>query len=288
MRLGAVFPSLEIGNDPIAIRDYAQGVEALGYRHLLILEHVLGFDRPDFRSAVGGLTHASPFHEPLVLMGYLAACTRRIELVAGVLVLPLRQTALVAKQAAEVDVLSGGRLRLGVGVGWIEPEFTALNQDWHTRGARSAEQIAVLRALWTESVVTFHGRWHQIEAAGINPLPVQRPIPLWLGGSAEATLKRIARLGDGWITARPPNDEARALAGRLRAYIEAAGRATDAVGIEALLSLGKLPRAEWRGYVGDWRALGATHLSVNTMEQGYTSIQNHLDALRDARAVLEA
>ena len=196
MRLGVVFPQTEIGADPAAIRDYAQAVQAMGYRHILIYDHVLGAStasRPEWR---GAYTSETLFHEPFVLYGYLAALTN-LELVTGVIILPQRQTALVAKQAAEVDVLSGGRLRLGVGVGWNEVEYQGLNESFHNRGARCDEQIAVLRALWTQPVVTFHGRWHHIEEAGIKPLPVQQPIPIWIGGHSEAALKRAGRLGDG-------------------------------------------------------------------------------------------
>ena len=286
MEIGAVFPQTEIGNDPIAIRDYAQAVEALGYRHLLIYDHVLGAstaNRPDWR---GAYTSEHAFHEPFVLFGYLAGLTRRIGLVTGVLVLPQRQTALVAKQAAEVDVLSGGRLRLGIGVGWNDVEYEALNEDFHTRGARSVEQIAVLRALWTQPVVTFHGRWHHISEAGINPLPVQRPIPIWFGGHSDATLKRAARLGDGWFPLRPPSDEARGMVERLRAYTRAAGRPEEAVGIEARLSIGQVPESSWAAYASAWEQLGATHLCINTMGAGLASPQAHIDALRRVKAVL--
>jgi probable F420-dependent oxidoreductase len=286
MRIGAVFPQTEIGNDPIAIRDYAQAVEDLGYRHIVAYDHVIGAStatRPDWS---GAYTSETPFHEPFVLFGYFAACTRQVELVTGVIILPQRQTALVAKQAAQVDLLSGGRLRLGVGVGWNPVEYQALNEDFHTRGARSEEQIAVLRALWTEPVVNFKDRWHTIDAAGINPLPVQRPIPIWIGGYAEATLERVGRLGDGWFPWRPPNDEMRAALERLRGYAVAAGRSPEQIGIEPQLNVGRMPEAEWESYASTWQRLGATHLCVNTMGAGFTSPQQHIDALRRAKEAL--
>ncbi len=270
MRIGVVFPQTEIGDDPIAIRDYAQAAEQLGYQHLLIYDHVLGAStasRPDWR---GAYTSDTLFHEPFVLFGYLAGLTKRIELVTGVIVLPQRQTALVAKQAAEIDVLSGGRLRLGVGIGWNEVEYQALGQDFHNRGARMEEQIEVLRALWTQPVVTFHGRWHQIEAAGIKPLPIQRPIPIWIGATADSAIERAGRISDG----------------RLRQAAVAAGRAADAVGVEARLSIGQVPEAEWARYVEGWRGLGATHLCVNTMGAGLRSPQDHIDALRRVKDAL--
>ena len=210
MRIGVTFPQIEFGNDPVAIRDYAQTIEGLGYTHFLAYDHVLGADASVRPGWSGSYASQNPFHEVFVLLGYLAALTTSLELVTGVLILPQRQTALVAKQAAEVDVLSGGRLRLGVGVGWNEVEYEGLDKDFSNRGARSEEQIALLRALWTSPVITFDGQWERIDAAGINPLPVQRPIPIWIGGYAEATLRRVGRVGR-WLVplARAERDDAR-------------------------------------------------------------------------------
>jgi probable F420-dependent oxidoreductase len=280
MRIGAIFPQTEIGDDPAVIREYAQAVEGLGYAYILAYDHVLGAglaSRPGWR---GPYNSETLFHEPLTLFAYLAAITQRMEFVSGVIILPQRQTALVAKQAAEVDVLSGGRLRLGIGVGWNPVEYQALGEDFGTRGARSEEQIAVLRALWTQPTVTFHGRWHQIEDAGIKPLPVQRPIPIWIGGGAEATLSRAGRISDGWFPQVAPDERAAAMIERLRSYTREAGRAESAVGIEARLSIGQVGEDQWTGYAGAWRALGATHLGVNTMNAGLTSPADHIDMLR--------
>ena len=286
MRIGAIFPQTEIGNDPAAIRDYAQAVEEMGYQHILAYDHVLGASTAARPGWSGPYTSETPFHEIFVLFGYLAAITQRVELVTGVVILPQRQTALVAKQAAAVDVLSGGRLRLGVGVGWNEVEYQSLNEDFHNRGVRVEEQIALLRALWGETAITFHGRWHAVQDAGINPLPVRRQIPIWIGGSADATLRRVARIGDGWLPQMPPNDHARAMMERLRDYLREAGRPESAVGIEARLTLTRTPEADWRQYADDWQALGATHLSVNTMGMGYQSLDQHLAALRQVYAAL--
>jgi probable F420-dependent oxidoreductase len=286
MRIGVVFPQTEIGDDPIAIRDYAQAAEALGYQHLLIYDHVLGAstaNRPDWR---GAYTSDTPFHEPFVLFGYLAGLTQRLELVTGVIVLPQRQTALVAKQAAEIDVLSGGRLRLGVGIGWNEVEYQALGEDFHNRGARMEEQIDVLRALWTQSIVSYQGRWHTIEEAGIKPMPIQRPIPIWVGATADAGIERAGRISDGWFPQRGPDEQSRAMLDRLRQAAQAAGRAPDAVGVEPRLSIGQVPEAEWERYAEGWRELGATHLCVNTMGAGLRSPQDHIDALRRVKDVL--
>ena len=204
MKTGVVFPQTEIGADPAAVRDYVQAAEGLGYSHLLVYDHVLGADTSHHANWQGSYTVESMFHEPFVLFGYLAGITTKLELVAAVLILGQRQTALVAKQAAEVDLLTGGRLRLGVGVGWNQVEYEALNQDFSNRGRRYAEQINLLREFWTKDVVGFEGRYHKVDYAGVNPQPVQRPIPIWMGAGARANpvptdrvLKRVARLADG-------------------------------------------------------------------------------------------
>lgn len=291
MRLGVIFPQTEIGTDPIAIRDFAQAAELLGYDHILAYDHVVGADtagRPTWR---GPYTLKHMFHEPLVLFGYLAGCTRRIELATGILILPQRQTVLVAKQAAQVDVLSGGRLRIGVGVGWNDVEYEALGVDFRIRGARMEEQVKVLRALWTQESVAFRGRGHQISNAGINPLPVQRPIPLWMGGEADVVLNRAARLAEGWISSRglqtPPDRAAgpsRAdQVGRLRAHLAAAGRDPTTFGIEGRLAFRQAGPEEWRRQVEHWQKLGATHLSLDTMRAGLSTPQAHIDAIRRFR-----
>jgi probable F420-dependent oxidoreductase len=287
MRIGAVFPQHEIGDDPVEVRAWAEAVEGLGYRHVLAYDHVLGAGtahRPNWR----GYTSADAFHEVFVLFGYLAAVTSSVELVTGVLVLPQRQTALVAKQAAEVDVLSGGRLRLGVGVGWNPVEYEALDESFQNRGARSEEQVELLRALWAEETVTFEGRWHRVDDAGIRPLPVRRRIPVWFGGQAEATLRRIGRLGDGWLPQRAPDGQAAAMIERIRAYATAAGRSPEEIGFEARLSLAQVPEPERASYAAGWRDLGATHLCVNTMGLGLAGADDHIAALRDTLAVLSA
>ena len=285
MKLGVIFPQTEIGTDPIAIRDYAQGIEGAGFDHLIVYDHVLGAVPERFAGAQIGFqqppyTDRSPFHEVFVLFGYLAAATQRLELATGVLVLPQRQTALVAKQAAAVDILSGGRLRLGVGVDWNFVEYEALNESYRTRGQRVDEQITVMRKLWTEPVLSFDGKWHHVEGAGINPLPVQRPIPIWIGGAAERVLKRTAELADGWFppgdTNRP--DALRTMFERVHALMREAGRDPARLGIEGRMRLTIGAAREWADRADEWRAVGATHLSVNTMNAGLSSPQQHLDA----------
>jgi probable F420-dependent oxidoreductase len=219
------------------------------------------------------------FHEPLTLFSYLAAITQRLEFVSGVIVLPQRQTALVAKQAAEVDVLSGGRLRLGVGIGWNAVEYEALGEEFGTRGARIEEQIEVMRLLWSREVVSFEGEYHRIDEAGINPLPVQRPIPVWMGARADVGLRRTARMSDGWFPLGPLDERMREAVKRLREYVEEAGRAPESVGIEARLDVGRLPQEEWVERTEAWRLLGATHISINTMNAGLRSPQGHVETI---------
>lgn len=284
MRIGAVFPQTEIGDDPADIGMWATEVERLGYRHILAFDHVIGAGvdtRPDWR---GPYTSEHAFHEVFVLFGYLAAITSSVELVTGVLILPQRQTALVAKQAAEIDVLSGGRMRLGVGVGWNPVEYEVLNESFQDRGARIEEQVAVLRALWAEPTITFNGRWHHVDNAGIKPRPVRDRIPVWFGGTAEVVLRRTGRIGDGWMPQRPPDEEAAASVQRVRRYAEEAGRSPSDIGFEARLSAATVPREGWADYVAGWRDLGATHLCVNTMGMGLKTARDHVDVLSDVLA----
>ncbi len=287
MDIGVVFPQTEFGNDPGAIREYAQAVEAMGFRYILAYDHVLGAstaNRPDWS---GPYTSDTLFHEVFVLFGFWAAVTQKVDLVTGVVILPQRQTALVAKQAAEIDVLSGGRMRLGIGVGWNEVEYVGLNENFKDRGARSEEQIAVLRALWNEPVVDFKGRWHTIPEAGINPLPVQRPIPIWIGGHGDRTLSRIGRLADGWFTLGKPDDTTRAMVEQIHGYAREAGRDPAAIGVEGRLDIKQDPEAIWRSTTEAWRVLGATHLCVNTMGAGLRSPTEHIEALRRVAAALD-
>jgi len=286
MNVGVVFPQTEIGPDPIAIRDYVQAAEGLGYSHLIVYDHVLGADTQFHQGWKGGYTSADMFHEPFVLFGYLAGLTSSLELVTAVLILGQRQTALVAKQAAEVDVLTGGRLRLGIGVGWNHVEYEALGQNFHDRGRRSEEQIALLRSLWTEEVVNFRGRWDQVTHAGINPLPVQRPIPIWMGAGgrlnpvpSDRVLRRVGRLADGWFPQFLPDETGEDTVARMRAFAKAAGRDPFSIGMEARINISDGDPEVWQERAAAWRALGATHVSVNTMRAGFRSLQDHVDAI---------
>jgi probable F420-dependent oxidoreductase len=280
MRIGVIFPQTEIGTDPLVVRDFAQAAEELGYSHLQAYDHVVGADtrvRPGWN---GPYDLHSLFHEPMVLFGYLAALTKSIELVTGVLILPQRQTVLVAKQAAEVDVLSAGRFRLGIGIGWNTVEYEALGENFHNRGKRSEEQIALLRALFVEESVNFVGRWEHVHAAGINPLPVQQPIPIWIGGNSEATEHRAARIGDGWFPLIPAGRRAQLAVERVRSYVTAAGRDPAQFGIEGGIDLADGGPDEWARQVEFWRSVKTSHLRIVTMRAGFETPAAHIEAIR--------
>ena len=289
MRIGVMFPSFEIGGDPVGARDWAQAAEDLGYDNIWVYEHVLGFTQNPAVGPGGPVTPRVTMDEPFVLLGFLAAITRRVGLVTGVVVLPQRQTALVAKQAAEVDALSGGRLRLGVGVGQVARETEALGVDFHTRGRRMDEQLILLRRLWTEEGVTFEGRWHHIPDGGglTGPRPVQRPIPIWIGGRSEVAMQRAARVADGWMPLFPaPDDQARARVDAFRACTADAGRLPDEVGLEVWGPLAGMTESDWPAHAAGWRELGATHYAVFTSGMGLSSVHAHIEQLRRVREVL--
>ena len=280
MQTGLVYPQTEYPTDPAAVRDYAQTAEALGFTHVLAYDHVLGAnpDRPG--GWTGPYTHRDPFMEPFVLFTYMAAVTTRLGFIPGILILPQRETALVAKQAATLDVLCSGRLRLGVGTGWNEVEYVALSQEFSTRGRRQEEQLEVLRLLWTQELVTYKGRWHDIPDAGINPLPVQRPIPLWFGGHANVVLRRAARLGDGWLPGFRTAEAAGEYLDRLDGYLAEAGRDRTTFGLEPRLHWGNGDLDTLGRALEGWRAAGATHISLNTMGAGFRTAGEHLAAIR--------
>jgi probable F420-dependent oxidoreductase len=286
MQIGVVFPQTELGGSAATVRRYAETVESLGFGHVLAYDHVLGADPEVHRPWNGPYDLRTTFHEPFVLFGYLAGFTR-LELVTGVIILPQRQTALVAKQAAEVDLLTEGRFRLGVGVGWNHVEYEALGQSFRTRGQRFDEQIPLLRRLWTEAAVTHAGSFDQVTGAGLAPPPVQRPIPIWIGGQSPPAYRRIGRLADGWfpqVRPGPPLDEALALVAE---GADAAGRDPKAIGMEGRVGWTAGGVAKLVDHVGRWQAVGATHLSINTMGAGLATVEEHLEVLaRTAEAVL--
>lgn len=307
MRLLTSYPVTDLGTDPETLRTFAQGVEAAGYDGLLFSHHVLGADlkaRPNWRPynhLVQGpgepiYDYTYPFLDPFVAFGFLAAATKRIALGTGILVLGMMPTALVAKQAAIADVLSGGRLILGIGSGWNDVEYEAMGVDFHTRGKRIDEQIALLRALWTQETVTFEGRWHTVRAAGINPLPVQRPIPLWIAGASDAAVDRAARLGDGYYPGQLPNAAEAERLDRLRKCAAESGRDPSSIAVVGAVTQGpREPERMIKG-AGLWQQLGATHLIVRTSShpivwrhdlppaERSAAVDKHLDALRRFKA----
>lgn len=284
MRIGVVFPQTEIGADAGAVRAYAEHVEELRFAHLLAYDHVVGAD-PDIHSGWNGPYDLySTFHEPLVTFGYLAAVTRSLELVTGIVILPQRQAVLVAKQATEVDLLSGGRLRLGVGLGWNAVEYETLGEDFTNRGRRCEEQVDLMRKLWTEQTVTYDGEYHRVNGAGIAPLPIQRPIPVWFGASSPRAYRRAGRLGDGWFPMVSPGPQLDAALQSVRQAATETGRNPADIGMEGRVSWRGDPEAAVQA-LRSWADAGASHVSINTMNAGFTSVDDHLAALS---AVAEA
>lgn len=290
MQIGITLPLVDIGGEPSVVRDFAQAAEALGYDHLAAPDHVLGANaasRPDWGNRN---TSKDLFHDPFVLFGFLSGVTQRIGFSTQVLILAQRQTALVAKQAASLDVLSGGRFRLGIGIGWNEVEFVGLNESFHNRGRRSEEQVEVMRRLWAENHVSFAGQWHTIDDAGINPRPAKRMVPLWFGGHEDVTLRRIAKWGDGWIMlAHEQGPKADAQFEKLRGFVKEAGRDPASIGLEVWVSTaeGKGPD-DWRRAFEGWKRSGVTHVTLNsTYGRGpHTRIagrlmSDHMTAMRD-------
>ncbi|MFV1859000.1 MAG: LLM class F420-dependent oxidoreductase [Anaerolineales bacterium] len=287
MEVGIIFPQTEYGSDPGAVREFAQTAEDLGFSHILTYEHVLGVDpaRPGWK---GIYSLEDPFLEPFSLLSFWAGVTDRISFLTGVLILPQRQTVLAAKQAATLDVLSGGRLRLGVGNGWNEPEYIALGKNFHNRGRRIEEQIELMRILWTQPLVNFSGHWEAVEDAGMNPLPIQQPIPIWFGGHADPVIRRAARVGDGWLPTFRTLEDATPHLDKLREYLDEAGRSSDEFGIEARLRYREGNIEMLGGLLQDWREAGASHIGLNTMRSRLNGPAEHLKAMRAfAEALLD-
>jgi probable F420-dependent oxidoreductase len=285
MQIGVVFPQTELGGDVGAVRAYGRAVAELGYHHVLAYDHVLGADPAVHAPWAGPYNITTTFHEPMVMFGYLAALTD-LELVTGVIILPQRQTALAAKQAAEVDLLTGGRFRFGVGVGWNPVEYEALGQRFDRRGRRLDEQIGLLRELWTTPSVSFEGTFDVVTGAGLAPMPIQQPIPIWVGGSSDAAYRRIGRLADGWFPQVRPGDDLDHALRTIAAAAEGAGRSPDSIGMEGRVSWNPTDTDRVVRQVERWRSSGASHLTVDTMYTGLTTVDDHIHALEQAASLL--
>ena len=284
MKLNALFPTRDIGTDPAKIRDFAQAAEELGYHGVEVADHVFGAaPRGDWKPTY---SEHDPFHETFTTMAFIAAVTKKVELCSGVLILPQRQTGVVAKQAAEVDILSGGRLRLGVGVGWNHVEYEALNEDWKTRGARQAEQIKVMRKLWTEDQVTFRGRFHTLVDVTMLPVPVQRPIPIWFGGSSDAVVKRAARIGDGYMPIMTP-EVAEPKIAMLHEHMKTFGRDPAKFGLEGWLRFDTADPGAWLKAAQGWKRLGAKIVMLYPMYR-MPNVDDQIETLRRFKDVAAA
>ena len=294
MRIGAVFPQTEIGSDVGGLRAYAQALQDMDFVDLLAFDHVLGASAAhyDAASLKGGYRENDMFHEPMVLFGFLAGIAPKLSFATSVLILPQRQTVLAAKQAAEVDLLCGGRLRLGIGTGWNPVEYEGLGVPFTQRAARQEEQIRLMRELWTKPIVSFNGKYHRVTEAGINPMPVQRPIPIWLGGMADGVLRRVGALADGWFPvfpslsglktrSMPQTDEApQVIVDRMHGYARAAGRDPSTIGINGTFLYGDGTPESWHRILETYRSIGATHACINTMGSGLRGADAHIAALR--------
>ena len=278
MKIGVIFPQTEIGNNPEDIKLYGKTVESIGFSHILAYEHVVGANlknRPDW-SGVYNINN--PFHEPFVLFSFLSSITNRIKFLTGVIILPQRQAVLVAKQAASLDVLSNGRLELGIGIGWNNLEYEALGMNFKNRGKRCEEQIEVLKKLWSSKSVDYKGKYHSIPDVGINHMP-KRPIPIWIGGGAEVVLRRTARLADGWLAQIQPDQTGMEKIKRFREYISEYGRDQNKIGINGTLIIKNRNKSQLQDQIQKWTELGATQISINTMGLGLESVSEHLSIL---------
>ena len=285
--LGVVFPHNEIGSDPADIRAFAQGAESLGATHLLIYDHVLGADPNRPGGWRGVYDKDTQFHEPLTTLAYLAGVTDKIELVTNILILPQRQTALVAKQAAQVAILSNNRLRLGVGTGWNKIEYEALGVPFERRGTRQTEQVELLKSLWSEDSLDYTGEFHRVNQASINPRPSET-IPVWFGGAAPVLLKRAARLGDGWMPLEGPNDRTRAALETLRSLLPEQGKDPATFGVQGQLQWARGNPEKWQRARDSWNELGASHLAIATHQAEPTDCAGHLARLEEVYATVRS
>ena len=280
MEIGAVFPHNEIGTDPQAIKDYAQGVEELGVTHLLIYDHVLGADRDRPGGFEGPYDKDVAFHEPFTTFAFIAAVTKNLDMITTVMILPQRQTVLVAKQAAELAILSNNRFKLGIGVGWNAVEYTGLNENFKNRGKRQEEQVELMRLLWESEVLEYKGDYHHIDKASINPRP-SKSVPIWFGGGAPQLIERCADLGDGWIPLMGPNEAARKTLAAIKEKRESKGLYWDNFGVQAQAQYAGGDAERWNKHAEKWRNLGASHLAIATHNAEPTNVEGHLGRIKE-------
>ena len=280
MEIGAVFPHNEIGTDPQAIKDYAQGVEELGVTHLLIYDHVLGADRDRPGGFEGPYDKDVAFHEPFTTFAFIAAVTKNLDMITTVMILPQRQTVLVAKQAAELAILSNNRFKLGIGVGWNAVEYTGLNENFKNRGKRQEEQVELMRLLWESEVLEYKGDYHHIDKASINPRP-SKSVPIWFGGGAPQLIERCADLGDGWIPLMGPNEAARKTLAAIKEKRESKGLDWDNFGVQAQAQYAGGDAERWNKHAEKWRDLGASHLAIATHNAEPTNVDGHLGRIKE-------
>lgn len=280
MEIGAVFPHNEIGTDPQAIKDYAQGVEELGVTHLLIYDHVLGADRDRPGGFEGPYDKDVAFHEPFTTFAFIAAVTKKLDMITTVMILPQRQTVLVAKQAAELAILSNNRFKLGIGVGWNTVEYTGLNENFKNRGKRQEEQVELMRLLWESEVLEYKGEYHHIDKASINPRP-SKSVPIWFGGGVPQLIERCAHLGDGWIPLMGPNEAARKTLAAIKEKRESKGLNWDNFGVQAQAQYAGGDAERWNKHAEKWRNLGASHLAIATHNAEPTNVDGHLGRIKE-------
>jgi probable F420-dependent oxidoreductase len=285
MKIGLVFPQTEFGSNASEIKDYTQTAEGLGFSHILAYDHVLGANPNHLEKFNGPYTFLDSFLSPLVLFSYMSAITETLEFATGIIILPQRQTALFAKQAATLDQLCSGRLRLGVGIGWNRVEYQALDKNFHNRGRRIEEQVQILRLLWQKPLINFFGEWESIPDAGLNPLPIQKPIPIWFGGHAKPVLERAGRLGDGWMPNYREAAQAKPSWDLIRETAEKNGRDSSKIGLEARINyetrIKSNDKGDWIKIIQTWNDIGANHISFNTMNIGLNSPKKHIQAIKD-------
>jgi probable F420-dependent oxidoreductase len=288
MNFGVVFPQTEIGTDIYLIKEYIQEAEYLKYNHILAYDHILGANLDTRPEWTGPYNNKHMFFEPFILFSYMASITKNIEFATGIIILPQRQTALVAKQAATLDVLSEGRLRLGIGTGWNNIEYEALNENFSNRGVRSVEQIKLMKELWQNESLTFSGKWHKINNAGINPLPINKSIPIWFGGYHENVFKRVGELGDGWIGFFKTIKEGLQIINAIKSSAEINKRNSKDIGIEVPLSIqNNFNASDISKKITQLNKIGVTHISINTMNMGLKSNADHIKVIKDFKKIID-